>query len=97
MKTKVFMATVQRMRFVLLPMVGVLLMLLYTFSILGMEFLNDALDEQYSASLGDRCAPSCPSFNTVPLAWLTLFQLVIGTAPPPSSLYSTSCSSRHSY
>lgn len=78
MKTKVFMSTVQRIRFVLPPMVGILLMLMYVWSILGMETLGDALSRHSSASISG-CAPSCPSFSTLPLAWMTLFQLVIGT------------------
>ena len=68
------------MRFgrVIMPMVGVLLILVYTYAVLGMELLHDALDPMTSATMGSDCAPYCPSFANVALAWLTLFQLLIG-------------------
>ena len=77
-KTKVFMITMMRFGRVVLPMVGVLLVLVYLFAVLGMELLANALDPNISASLGDDCAPYCPSFASVTLAWLTLFQMLIG-------------------
>ena len=79
MKTKVLTATFSRFGRIILPMIGVLLMLVYSFAVVGMELLQGALDPNYSRSLGgDFCAPFCPSFNTVETAWLTLFQMLIG-------------------
>ena len=61
-------------------MVGVLMILFYSFAVFGTEMLHDALDPMYSATLGTDCAPLCPSFTTTPLAWVTLFQLLIGAS-----------------
>ena len=61
-------------------MVGVLMILFYSFAVFGTELLHDALDPKMSATLGTDCSPLCPSFATTPLAWLTLFQLLISAS-----------------
>ena len=76
-KTRVLVATFSRFGRVMLPMVAVLMMLIYAFAVVGMETLRDALSPHSSASVSN-CAPFCPSFNTLPLAWRTLFQMLIG-------------------
>lgn len=74
MNTRVLILTVSRFGRVLLPMVGLVLMLLYCFSIIGMETLHDALSPHYSASLGGACAPYCAhrSFVPIPLPLISL-------------------------
>lgn len=76
-KTKVLLATVSRFGRVMSPMLGVLLMLMYAFSIVGMELMHGSLDPNDSASISG-CAPLCPSFATVATSWRTLFQVLLG-------------------
>ena len=59
-------------------MIAVVLVIMYGYTIIGMEFLHNALDRHASPSIHN-CSPYCPSFQTSPTTFMLLFQLVMGS------------------
>merc|ERR1711871_713215 len=78
-KTKVLLRTFSQFGRIVVPMGLVLLMIVHTYAIIGVEILGEALVSSRS-SVFDGCSPHCPSFDTFTHAVLTLLQLAIGSS-----------------
>ena len=77
LKTRVLVTTFAQFGKIIVPMVFILTCMAYTYAIVGMELLGDALDSKFSMTWDSYCSPLCPAFDSFAHAMLALFQMLI--------------------